>query len=48
MGLENILDYSAMEDILFLPSVKEGISLVLYEATADGFRILRTDAGGGK
>lgn len=47
-GISEIRDYYAMSDILLLPSVNEGIALVLYEAMAAGLLVLTTDVGGQK
>lgn len=45
-GIEELRDYYAMSDIFLLPSVNEGIALVLYEAMADGLLVMATDVGG--
>lgn len=47
-GLQEMRDYYAMADILLLPSTKEGIALVLYEAMAAGLLVMSTDVGGQK
>lgn len=45
-GLEELRDYYAMSDVFLLPSVNEGIALVVYEAMADGLLVISTDVGG--
>lgn len=45
-GLEELRDYYAMSDIFLLPSVNEGIALVVYEAMAAGLLVITTDVGG--
>lgn len=45
-GLEELRDYYAMSDVFLLPSVNEGIALVVYEAMADGLLVVTTDVGG--
>lgn len=48
VGLDQLRDYYAMADIFLLPSVNEGIALVLYEAMAAGLLVMSTDVGGQK
>ncbi|KAI0562750.1 Transferase [Gracilaria domingensis] len=45
-GLGEMRKYYAMSDIFLLPSVNEGIALVLYEAMASGMLVMSTDVGG--
>lgn len=45
-NLLQMRDYYAMSDVLLLPSVNEGIALVLYEAMAAGLLVITTDVGG--
>lgn len=45
-GISELRDYYAMSDVLLLPSVNEGIALVLYEAMAAGLLVITTDVGG--
>lgn len=45
-GHSEMRDYYAMADILLLPSINEGIALVIYEAMAAGLLVICTDVGG--
>lgn len=45
-NLLEMRNYYAMSDVLLLPSVNEGIALVLYEAMASELLVLTTDVGG--
>eukprot|EP00178_Gracilaria_changii_P007988 TRINITY_DN2472_c0_g1_i1.p1 TRINITY_DN2472_c0_g1~~TRINITY_DN2472_c0_g1_i1.p1 ORF type:complete len:1125 (-),score=137.47 TRINITY_DN2472_c0_g1_i1:208-3582(-) len=45
-GLQEMRKYYAMSDIFLLPSVNEGIALVLYEAMGSGMLAMSTDVGG--
>lgn len=45
-GLEELRDFYAMSDVFLLPSVNEGIALVVYEAMASGLLVITTDVGG--
>lgn len=45
-GLEELRDFYAMSDVFVLPSVNEGIALVVYEAMAEGLLVITTDVGG--
>lgn len=47
-GLKELRNYYAMSDVFLLPSVNEGIALVVYEAMADGLLVISTDVGGQK
>lgn len=47
-GLEELRDFYAMSDVFLLPSVNEGIALVVYEAMAAGLLVMTTDVGGQK
>lgn len=47
-GLLELREYYALSDILMLPSVNEGIALVIYEAMATGVLVITTDVGGQK
>lgn len=45
-GLLELREYYALSDIFLLPSVNEGIALVVYEAMASGVLVIATDVGG--
>lgn len=45
-GLKELRDFYAMSDVFLLPSVNEGIALVVYEAMASGLLVITTDVGG--
>lgn len=45
-GVEDLRRYYAMADIFLLPSINEGIALVLYEAMSAGMLVITTDVGG--
>ncbi|PXF48401.1 Beta-1,4 N-acetylgalactosaminyltransferase 1 [Gracilariopsis chorda] len=45
-GLQQMRKYYAMSDVFLLPSINEGIALVLYEAIASGMLAMSTDVGG--
>lgn len=47
-GLVELREYYALSDIFLLPSVNEGIALVVYEAMASGLLVIATDVGGQK
>lgn len=47
-GLLQLRDYYALSDVFLLPSVNEGIALVVYEAMAAGLLVMTTDVGGQK
>ena len=47
-GDAEMAEYYAASDVLLLPSVKEGIALVVYEAMANGLLAITTDVGGQK
>lgn len=47
-GLMELREYYALSDIFLLPSVNEGIALVVYEAMASGVLVIATDVGGQK
>lgn len=47
-GLLELREYYALSDVLLLPSVNEGIALVIYEAMATGVLVIATDVGGQK
>lgn len=47
-GLLELRDYYALSDVFLLPSVNEGIALVVYEAMAGGVLVITTDVGGQK
>lgn len=47
-GLVGLREYYAASDVLVLPSVNEGIALVIYEAMAAGVLVIATDVGGQK
>lgn len=47
-GLLELRDYYALSDVFLLPSVNEGIALVVYEAMAAGLLVMTTDVGGQK
>ena len=46
LGIEELRNYYAMSDVLLLPSINEGIALVIYEAMAAGLLVITTDVGG--
>lgn len=45
-GLEELREYYSMSDVFLLPSVNEGIALVVYESMAAGLLVITTDVGG--
>lgn len=47
-GLLELRDYYALSEVFLLPSVNEGIALVVYEAMAGGVLVITTDVGGQK
>ena len=47
-GLSGLRDYYAAADVFLLPSINEGIALVVYEAMAAGALVMTTDVGGQK
>lgn len=47
-GLKQMGLYYAASDVFLLPSINEGIALVLYEAMAAGVLVITTDVGGQK